>query len=398
VSWGDQTLRAPRAAALRLPEPAAKTAPEGPTVNKAPADATTAAAARSTGGSPADAREMTARRYLAMMATAFCTIFALVWIYTAAMPMAFLSRDYPAWIAKRTILTSCQLGSALFFGDSRTMAGIDPRQLPFPSSNLAFSGSSPIEAYFAVKRALLCSNRPKVVVIAYSPGKFMNDVDYWNISTRVGILNFADMLAVQQESRALHSDEIQALRRSDHLVPLVREALFAVHFPPFYFNSLINGYVFGRYLHNRAAERQILADRGHAFFGTDAGSDIVASEATMPLFAPSPVINAYFTAGLAALRADGIPVVILSLPINKATCQMMDPALRVGLTQYLAKTIAAYPGTRIAGPMIPCWPNRLFGDAFHLNAAGAAAYAPLVADWLRPDLSGTDDSPRVVQR
>ena len=278
------------------------------------------------------------------------------------------------------------------------MAGIDPRQLPFPSSNLAFSGSSPIEAYFAVKRALLCSNRPKVVVIAYSPGKFMNDVDYWNISTRVGILNFADMLAVQQESRALHSDEIQALRRSDHLVRLCGRLSSPCTFRLSTSIVSSNGYVFGRYLHNRAAERQILADRGHAFFGTDAGSDIVASEATMPLFAPSPVINAYFTAGLAALRADGIPVVILSLPINKATCQMMDPALRVGLTQYLAKTIAAYPGTRIAGPMIPCWPNRLFGDAFHLNAAGAAAYAPLVADWLRPDLSGTDDSPRVVQR
>jgi hypothetical protein len=357
-------------------------------VNDAPVDATMAAAGR----------ETTARRYLTMTATAFCAVFALVWIYTAAMPMAFLSRDYPAWIAKRTMLDSCQLGAASFFGDSRTMAGIDPKQLPFPSSNLAFSGSSPIEAYFAVKRALLCAHRPKVAVIAYSPGKYMADGDFWNISARVGILNFAEMGMVRRESGALQSHEIQDLRRSDHLAPVVREALFAMHFPPFYFNSLVNGYVFGRYFHNRAAERQILADRGHAFFGTDAGSDVAASEATLSRFAASPVVGGYFEAAMSALAADGIPVVILSLPINDATCRLMNPALRAGLTQYLAKTVAAYPGARIAGPVIPCWPNRLFGDAFHLNAAGASLYAPLVANWLHSDLSGQVDSSRVVQR
>jgi hypothetical protein len=381
VSWGDQTLRGPAAASSREPEAALNSVEDGRTAR-----------------SPAEARETTARRYLAMTAMAFCAAFALVWLYTATMPMAFLTRDYPAWIAKRTILASCQLGQVSFFGDSRTMAGIDPRQLPFPSSNLAFSGSSPIEAYFAVKRVLLCANRPKVVVIAYSPGKFMEDSDYWNISTRVGILNFADMRAVQTESGALHSHEVQSLRRSDHLTPLVREALFALRFPPFYFNSLVNGYVFARYFHNRAAERQILADRGHAFFGTDAGSAAVASEATAPAFAPSPVINAYFEGAISALTADGIPVVILSLPINAATCRLMNPALRADLARYLDQTIAAYPGARIAGPMIPCWPDRLFGDAFHLNAAGARLYAPLVASWLRPELSGQADSSRVVQR
>jgi hypothetical protein len=348
------------------------------------------------GGAPVDAT--TARQYLTMTAMAFCAVFALVWIYTAAMPMAFLTRDYPAWIAKRRILASCQLGSASFFGDSRTMAGIDPKQLPFPSTNLAFSGSSPIEAYFAVKRALLCRNRPKVVVIAYSPGKYMADGDFWNISARVGILNFADMRGVRRESDALHSREIQDLRRGDHLAPIVREALFALRFPPFYFNSLVNGYIFGRYFHNRESAHRILADRGHAFFGTDAGSDVVAGEASLPRFAASPVVGGYFEAAMAALAADGIPVVILSPPVNDATCRRMKPALRAELTRYLAETIAAYPGARIAGPVIPCWPDRLFGDAFHLNPAGASLYAPLVAGWLQSDLSGPVDSSRVVQR
>jgi hypothetical protein len=351
-----------------------------------------------TGPAGTDDRERVARQYLAAFATAFLLCFGLVWIYTATMPMAFLTRDYPAWIAKRTMLNRCELGSASFFGDSRVMAAIDPRDLPFPSSNLAFSGSSPIEAYFAVNRALRCTDRPKVVVIAYSPGKFMNDGDFWNISARVGMLNFADMREVQRKSRSLHDDEIEALRRGDHLPPLARAALFALRFPPFYFDSLVNGYVAGRYAHNRAAERQILADRGHAFFGTDPGSDALASEASMQDFAASPLINAYFTATLSALASDKIPVVLLSLPINDATCTLMNPAIRAGLVRYLKSTIAAHPGTRFAGPAVPCWPNRLFGDAFHLNATGAAAYGRLVAHWLQPDIPSVAAPPRVVER
>jgi hypothetical protein len=389
MSLGLDTLRAEPAATPRLPPPVERTATRDALAN--PADRGAASL------SAADERERVARRYLAAFATAFVAFFGLVWIYTALMPMAFLTRDYPVWIAKRSLLSSCDLGSASFFGDSRAMAGMDPRALPFPSSNFALSGSSPIESYFVVKRALLCAHRPKVVVIAYSSGKFIEDDDFWNISARVGILNYADIRDVQRKSAALHDDEIEALRPSDHLAPSVRAALFALRFPPFYFDSLVNGYVAGRYMHNRAAERQVLADRGHAFFGTAPGSDAVAAEALLT-FKASPLIDAYITATLSALAHDKIPVVVMSLPINDATCKLMNPALRAGVARYLASVVAAHPGTRIAGPAMPCWPDRLFGDAFHLNAAGAAAYTRLVDHWLQPEINPVPGSSRVVER
>ena len=51
--------------------------------------------------------------------------------------------------------------------------------MPIPVTNLALSGTSPIETYFAVRRALRCETPPKLVVIAHGPLKFSSDSDYW---------------------------------------------------------------------------------------------------------------------------------------------------------------------------------------------------------------------------
>jgi len=328
--------------------------------------------------------EAVARRYIGFLALAFVGIFGLVWLYTASLPMAFLSRDYPAWLAKRSMIESCDLGQVAVFGDSRTMAGIEPNLLPLGGANLAFSGSSPIEAYFAVQRMLLCKTLPKTVVLAFSVGGFMSDTNYWRSSARVGIVNFAAMRDVQRESRRLHDDEMLHLTDGEHLTPLLSEALMAARFPSFYFGSLIDGFGFGRYLYNKRMEGKILSARGEALFGTDAGSHDLASETELSHFTPSPVVNYYFRSILAEMAKRDVPVVLLSMPINDATCQVMDPSLRPALLAYLHQAIAADPRATMVGPTMPCWPNRFFGDGFHLNAAGAERYTATVARWLQP--------------
>ena len=76
-----------------------------------------------------------APRFLTWCLVAFTLSFGLVWLYVAAMPMAFLSRDYPLWIAKRTMLDECRLGDVAVFGDSRTLAGTEPSVMPVPVMN-----------------------------------------------------------------------------------------------------------------------------------------------------------------------------------------------------------------------------------------------------------------------
>ena len=72
-------------------------------------------------------RKVSGSAFLAWFGISFVVSFGLVWLYVAPMPMAFLSRDYPLWIAKRTMLDECRAGSVAVFGDSRDLGRHDVR-------------------------------------------------------------------------------------------------------------------------------------------------------------------------------------------------------------------------------------------------------------------------------
>jgi hypothetical protein len=333
-------------------------------------------------------RGASAAGFLAWFGIAFVITFGLVWAYVAIMPMAFLSRDYPLWIAKRTMMDQCRLGSVLVFGDSRTMAATMPSVMPIPVTNLAQSGTSPIETYFAVRRALRCRTPPKLVVIAHSALKFTGDSDYWASFVRNGFLDYSDMQEVDRDAAGLHDREIIDLQPADQLRPALREFLFAVRFPPFYFGSLANGFIAARWRHNRDVLRDNLLSSGHALFGNRPGSSDLAGEGRNPVYRTSPLVDLYFSRTLALLADRGIPVVFLSMPINHATYTRMPPEFSEQFRAYLRTKARQSPDLRVVGPAIPCWPDKFFGDAWHFNAQGAAEYSRWFGVWLRDVLAG----------
>jgi hypothetical protein len=333
-------------------------------------------------------REISVRAFIAWFFITFAASFGLVWIYVAALPMAFLDRDYPLWIAKRTMLDECRLGTVAIFGDSRALAANLPSVMPVPVSNFAMSGTSPIETYFAVRRALRCPTLPKIVVIAHSILKFSGDSDYWVFSARSGFLSYADMREVDRDAAQLHDRELELLRQSDQLPASLREFLFSVRFPAFYFDSLVNGVVAIRWHHNRNAFRDSLVSSGQAFFGTAHGSSGVAIEGRGPVYRTSPLVDFYFSQTLALLAKHGIPVYTVSMPVNRATYVRTDPGLKDGYEAYLFRKEREFPNLHIVGPAIPCWPNRFFGDAWHFNSAGATEYSHALGDWLVNALAG----------
>ena len=331
-----------------------------------------------------------APRFLTWCLVAFTLSFGLVWLYVAAMPMAFLSRDYPLWIAKRTMLDECRLGDVAVFGDSRTLAGTEPSVMPVPVMNFALSGTTPIETYFAVRRALRCPTPPKLVVIAHGPLKFMSDSDYWDFGARTGFFNYNDMQEVNTDAARLQDDEIAALRHGDQLSPALRGALFSIRFPAFYFDSLVNAFALGRWQHNITAMQAALMSSGHALFGLANGSSDVAGDASATAYATSPLIDLYFSRTIALLAQRGVPVIVLSMPINQATFERMQPSVRQDFAAYLQQKSNQFPNLRVVGPTIPCWPDRFFGDAWHFNADGAAAFSAALGALLHNVLAGTD--------
>ncbi len=330
---------------------------------------------RTAASSASGAASGAATAFLASSAAALAVCFGLIWGYVALCPMAFLDRDYPLWMAKRTMLAACRPGVVAVFGDSRAVAGIMPAAMPLPVANFALSGTSPIETWFAVRRALRCPQPPRLVVIAHGALKFTADSDFWRFGARMGFFSDRDMRAIAADAARLHDDSLLRAEDGDHLPPRLRARLYALRFPMFYFNSLLHGYIAGRWRHNRAAEEAALAASGHALFGTDPGSDGLASEAGATGFAPAPLIDSYYRDTLALLQARQVPVVVLAMPVNQATYARIPPQFRAQFAAYLQAVAGRFGNVTVIGPAVGCWPDAAFGDAWHFNAAGAAAFS-----------------------
>lgn len=334
------------------------------------------------------ARPLSAQGFLLRFFVLLTICFGLVWVYVATMPMAFLSRDYPLLQAKRRMLDTCQLGSVAVFGDSRAVAAVMPRVIPVATSNFALSGTSPIETYFLVRRALRCSKLPKMVVIAHSVFKYASDSDYWVFDAPTGFLKLSDMRAIDRDAARLHDREIERLQPDKQIPMSLRELLYPIRFPPLYFANLVNGYVAARWRHNWDAYNDALKSSGHAFFGTAPGSDDVVSEAEDRVYHTSPLIDLYFTRTLALLARYRIPVYVMTVPINRATAQRMPATLPAAFSTYLDEKAQQFSNLHIVNPIIPCWPDRYYGDGWHFNAAGAEQYSREFGKWLTRVMAG----------
>jgi hypothetical protein len=330
-----------------------------------------------------------ARSYLGWMAAGGGACFLLLWLWIASVPLAYLDPEYSYWLAKQTMLDRCDLGDVLILGDSRAAAGIVPAMLPFKATNLAVGGGKPVEAYAALRRALACPVRPRRVILSFESAHFMLWDLFWERAARFGFVRSED-LGTLRSAASLSGDHSMYRDQRLLLVPQpLRDWLYVARFPPLYFASLLQGGVIWRWWTNAAALDAGMASRGHYFFGTDAGSSIVAVDAHLPGFNPAPVLDWYFDRMLALLADDHIPVDFVALPMNQSTAQEVPTAMRDAFSRYLSAYEARYPGFHILGDVMPNWPDRWFGDMFaHLNPPGAHLYTTRLGQCLETRLAG----------
>ncbi|MGC8476028.1 MAG: hypothetical protein ACP5NP_06715 [Acetobacteraceae bacterium] len=341
--------------------------------------------------SGSDRPELPPGRFLTLAAAAFAGVFALVWLWVAAMPLAYLDPEYPAWLAKERLLAACRVGDVLVLGDSRAAADLIPRRLPGHVVNLAVGGGEPIEAYSALRRALACPRPPRRVIVSFDAVHFVRPDLFWARSVAFGFEGPRALARLRHVSRATGDFSVWRLRLPRGEPGRLRAALYAARFPTLYFGPLLHGGIALRWFENRRRLRRVLAARGHYYFGRAAGSAVIAAEGTLRRFHPAPVLDWYFRTLLRLARAHRVPVTFVAMPINTATWRAVRPRVRRGFAAYLAALAARDPGFRVQGGVMPHWPDRWFGDAFsHLNPAGAARFSARFAAVLaqRPRKTG----------
>ncbi|MDE2005053.1 MAG: hypothetical protein KGI51_00700 [Rhodospirillales bacterium] len=310
-------------------------------------------------------------------------MFLGVWLWVAFAPLAFLDPEYPAWLAKERLLAACDLGDTLILGDSRAAVDLMPALLPGRVTNLAVGGGEPIEAYFALRRALSCPRPPRRVILSFDAIHFVRPDLFWERSVAFGFLRPADVRAMLAVSRRLRDPSVARVRLPSWEPARLRAALYAARFPTLYFAALAHAGGIMRLWENRQRLAQVLAARGQYFFGTADGSATVAEDAHLRRFRPLPVLDWYFRALIACARARGIAVDFVAMPMNDATFRTIDPRVRNKFADYLAKAANRIRGFRIVGNVMPHWPDRYFGDGFsHLNPEGARRFSRGFARWL----------------
>ena len=316
------------------------------------------------------------RRYFAAMAATAIAGFAAVWIWVMAMPLAFLEPEYASWRAKQILVERCDLGEVLVLGDSRATVGIIPALLPVRTTNLAVGGGEAIEALAILTRALACPDKPKLVVLSLDAVHFAKPDLFWERTMRFGFLDAAELAELREISQAVQDWSVYEERHTDGIPSWLRDRLYLLHFPSFYFGSLIEGRLIWRWRHNEAGLARSIAARGQYYFGVDEGSSVVAADGKLPAFRPLPVLEQYFGRILALLEERGIRSVFVAMPVNDTTARAIRPAVRDAFAAWLASFEARYPGFRVAGPVVRAWEDRWFGDGFsHLNPAGAERFS-----------------------
>jgi hypothetical protein len=322
--------------------------------------------------------------YLRLLLASAAISFGLVWAWVAAMPMAFMDPEYPAWRAKLVMLDRCDTGEAVILGDSRAAVGILPDRLPFKATNLAVGGGEAIEAYAALTRVLACPVPPKLAILSFDPGHFTRADLFWERSVRFGFVSAEDIAGLREASRQAGDMSVYAGRPAGGLPPRLRDWLYQVRFPPFYFASLVHGGGFLRLPGNETRLTQALKLRGQYYFGLAAGSGSVAAEGHMAAFRPLPILEVYFDRLLTLLDEHGIESRFVAMPVNEATWRQVQPTVRDAFAAWLAGHQRRHPRFQVAADIMPHWPDRLFGDQFcHLNPEGAERFSADLAQRLQ---------------
>lgn len=323
-------------------------------------------------------------RYLRLFGVSAILSFALVWVWVATMPMAFMDSEYASWRAKLVMLESCDLGELVVLGDSRAAADIIPARLPLRVTNLAIGGGEAVEALSALDRVLACPQRPKLVIISLDPGHFSRPDLFWDRSVRFGFMTEPDLVALREASRQTGDASIYESRPVEGIPGPLRAWLYKIRFPPLYFSSLAHGGLLLRWVRNERFFATTLAARGHYYFGTAHGSSTVTVDAHMDSFHPLPILDRYFDRLLMQLDHHGIETRFLAMPVNDATWREVHPAVRDQFAAYLAGYERRYQRFRVASEIMPHWPDRFFGDQFcHLNPEGAERFSDLLAQRLQ---------------
>jgi hypothetical protein len=233
-----------------------------------------------------------------------------------------------------------------------------------------------------------------------SAGRFITDAAFWENSVKFGLLDGATVEETRVRSRRYPDDLVLGILGDDRLEPAFRSPLFgaktigdvearlkanlySMHFPSYYFAALEDARIYQRGSGNWNIYHEVLGSRGHRLLWTGAGSRALSPETTIKSFAPSPLLDSYFSETLDLFQKRNIPVYYIGFPLNDVSTAALQPGFAGEFDSYIRNYEKIYSNFHCLGKTLTTLPWTDFGEAAHLNAKGAEVFSTDVAAQLR---------------
>lgn len=309
--------------------------------------------------------------------------FVLLPLYCRFFPMYYMDDEYAMYVQQNDYVTG-KLNNenavtathgdnrasdrVLILGDSRAKAGFQPAKLWEGSYNIALGGASPIEGYYGLKKYLANHEKPRTVIMAYAPMHYMDVDTLWTRSIYFHTLSPEDFRDLVRNAANFQDTEKILIENYN-----VEYLMHYFYMPNKYATALKKSAFVLRHEKTVQKYNDMVAYKGHSFYGTAEYSDGVNGEAKVTDFAASDIITWYLEETFALCRENGIQVILEQTPMNETSYGILTEDFKNHFRSYMYDLAANNPDVTVF-PDFLCYPNDCFGDADHLNEKGVSVY------------------------
>ncbi len=314
------------------------------------------------------------KTYLGVLTLVFAASLAGAWQWGVNHRLSYLSRDYALFAGKEKLIEDYSRAGLAVFGDSIVMDDVLPGKLGPRVINCGMNGSTPIEAYFLVRRLLKAPVHPAAVLLSYNAYHFVHPDFYWENTVKFGILSGPEADEVMGRILEFHDKELLSGSSPWHLEQRLYSFLLSRGFPPYYMSSLWAEPFGARAKENEEALRVIARTRGQYYFPQANGSKDLNADTKLKAFTVDPVVGYYFRETLDILEKGNVPAYFYVMPVNESSVPYLDSGVFKAYRDYLEGFTRGDGQFHIIPPWRTVYSWKLFSDYAHLNLKGALRF------------------------
>lgn len=277
--------------------------------------------------------------------------------------IVYMNVEYPTY--KDTHLKTHQTHNAqiIMLGDSRAKAGFIPQN--DSHLNLSIGGTTPISAYYTLKRYLAQNATPKVLILSFMSQHYLDEDTFWERAIKFDYLKFSEFSEIIDNAQNIGQCKVINTNGKCKKYYFFKYKMRLSNFTAEIYNAwqyLKNGH--SRYALNSQVMKDLAQNGGHFFYGKEMGSKDLNFETELKGFAPNPLYDLYLQKIANMARVHNIALFHYQMPFNRASFDALDLRFVREYNAFLDSMQENYG--IISLNHIWALPNSDFGDPSHL--------------------------------